>query len=432
MAGHDIVVIGGSAGGIEALRRICEGLPPDFPAAVVVVLHISPKSRSVMPDLLSRAGKLPARHPQDDEPINAARSMSRRPTCTCCCDRATSSCGAAHTRTGLARNRSAVPFRRGGLRVTRDRRAAERAARRWLRRPARDQVMRRALCRPGAERCDVVGDATQRTGPRQCRPLRAGRGNAGPAGRLVQGAGQAAAADPRPPGRGDKHCHAGVADGAESPSSWVPSHLSCPQCGGVLNEVAGRRSTRFRCQIGHAFTAETLLAAQDDELERAMDSALRMHRERVVLFRRMQEKSEAQAMPHAAARWRTGADELEHAAKVIGEALINLRRHGGVVGEHDTFAHCGACGWMDSRLRGNDAIRSTLSARRTILEHNHGPIVAAIVMEQRRDPTRHFIPRPRRSNASSVASLNDPIALCRGVPAPPVAPADRCRVRPND
>ena len=67
------------------------------------------------------------------------------------------------------------------------------------------------------------------------------------------------------------------------------------------------RSTRFRCQIGHAFSTDTLLAAQDEELEKAMASALRMHRERVALFRKMQEKSEAQAMPHAAARWRTGA-----------------------------------------------------------------------------------------------------------------------------
>ena len=43
-----------------------------------------------------------------------------------------------------------------------------------------------------------------------------------------------------------------------------PSHLSCPQCGGVLNEVTDASWTRFRCQIGHAFTAEALLAAQDE------------------------------------------------------------------------------------------------------------------------------------------------------------------------
>src|SRR5262249_11318339 len=69
MAGHDIVVIGGSAGAIEAMKQICEGLPADFPAAVFLVIHISPTSRSVMPDLLSRAGHMPARHPKDGEAI---------------------------------------------------------------------------------------------------------------------------------------------------------------------------------------------------------------------------------------------------------------------------------------------------------------------------------------------------------------------------
>jgi hypothetical protein len=51
-----------------------------------------------------------------------------------------------------------------------------------------------------------------------------------------------------------------------------------------------------------------------------------MHRERVVLFRRMQETSEAQSMLHAAARWRAGADESEQAAQVIEDALKHLRK----------------------------------------------------------------------------------------------------------
>ena len=77
MTGHDIVVIGGSAGGVEALKLICEGLPSNFPAAVFVVVHISPTSRSVLPDLLSRAGKLPARHPTDEEAITPGHHLCR-------------------------------------------------------------------------------------------------------------------------------------------------------------------------------------------------------------------------------------------------------------------------------------------------------------------------------------------------------------------
>jgi two-component system, chemotaxis family, protein-glutamate methylesterase/glutaminase len=70
MAGHDIVVIGGSAGAVEAMKRICEALPGNLSAAVFVVIHVSPRSRSVLPELLSRAGRLPARHPKDGEAIS--------------------------------------------------------------------------------------------------------------------------------------------------------------------------------------------------------------------------------------------------------------------------------------------------------------------------------------------------------------------------
>src|SRR6185503_4694264 len=71
MARRDIIVVGASAGGVEALMQLCGSLPADLPAAVFVVQHISPHSRSVLPDLLMRAGPLPARHPQDGEVIKA-------------------------------------------------------------------------------------------------------------------------------------------------------------------------------------------------------------------------------------------------------------------------------------------------------------------------------------------------------------------------
>ena len=84
MPTQDIVVIGASAGGVEALRTVAAGLPADLPAAVFVVLHIGRGSDggSYLPEILSNAGPLPAVHPRDGQPSNAGRSTSRRPIAT--------------------------------------------------------------------------------------------------------------------------------------------------------------------------------------------------------------------------------------------------------------------------------------------------------------------------------------------------------------
>lgn len=66
-----LVVVGASAGGVEGLRTIAAGLPADLPAAVGVVLHVSPTARSLLPEILGRAGPLSAGHAEDGEPILA-------------------------------------------------------------------------------------------------------------------------------------------------------------------------------------------------------------------------------------------------------------------------------------------------------------------------------------------------------------------------
>ena len=55
-----IVVLGASAGGIEALRTIVAMLPPDFPAPICVVVHTAPQAPAVLDEILSRAGALAA------------------------------------------------------------------------------------------------------------------------------------------------------------------------------------------------------------------------------------------------------------------------------------------------------------------------------------------------------------------------------------
>lgn len=69
----NVVVIGGSAGAIGALSRLVAGLTPDLAAAIFVVIHIPPDVRSVLPEILSRAGPLPAQHAREGESVRMGR-----------------------------------------------------------------------------------------------------------------------------------------------------------------------------------------------------------------------------------------------------------------------------------------------------------------------------------------------------------------------
>lgn len=73
MPKRDIIVIGTSAGGVYALRELVASLPSDLGAAVFVVQHLAPHTKSLLPDILNKAGSLPAVHPQDGERIEPGR-----------------------------------------------------------------------------------------------------------------------------------------------------------------------------------------------------------------------------------------------------------------------------------------------------------------------------------------------------------------------
>src|SRR3954453_17216743 len=69
-AQRDIVVMGASAGGGETLAELVRGLPAEFPASIFVVLHLLPTAHSVLPEILDRAGPLPASVAEDGAEID--------------------------------------------------------------------------------------------------------------------------------------------------------------------------------------------------------------------------------------------------------------------------------------------------------------------------------------------------------------------------
>lgn len=76
---HKMVVIGASAGGLEGVKALIAALPKDFPAVLLVVLHIPSDSVSALPQILSRVGPLPARQPEDGETMKPGQIYVARP-----------------------------------------------------------------------------------------------------------------------------------------------------------------------------------------------------------------------------------------------------------------------------------------------------------------------------------------------------------------
>jgi len=112
-----------------------------------------------------------------------------------------------------------------------------------------------------------------------------------------------------------------VIGGTKRPGT--PSVFSCPDCGGVLSEIQDENLLRFRCRVGHALTAQTLLSAQSDNVETAMWSALRALEEKVELFRRLMQHSRERNYASATAAFEQQARQLQEQADIIRRLLTN-------------------------------------------------------------------------------------------------------------
>jgi two-component system, chemotaxis family, protein-glutamate methylesterase/glutaminase len=324
MPGHDIIVIGASAGGVEALTNLVSRLPSDIPAALFVVLHFPSRATSALPDILSRKGPLRARHARDHEPIQPGRIYVAPPD-------------------------NHLLLRNGFVRVVA-------GPRENGHRPAIDPLFRSAARAYGTQTIGVILSGVLDDGTAGLVAIKSRGGIAvvqEPTDALYSGMPEIAlqhldvdhvlpaaelgsllgrlALEPAPQGDtevpNEMQMETEISEFAldalqsvQRPGS--PAGFGCPDCGGALWDLEEEGMVRFRCRVGHGWSADSLIAEQNVALESALWTALRALEERAALSQRMLEHAEKGQRATALGRYRDQLVEARQAAGLIREVLL--------------------------------------------------------------------------------------------------------------
>jgi two-component system, chemotaxis family, protein-glutamate methylesterase/glutaminase len=324
VATHDIVVIGASAGGVEASSLLVAQLPRDLKAAVLVVLHLA-RGRSMLPEILSRAGRLPAFHPEDGDPLEYGRVYVARPDHHLIIEP-----GRVRVVHGPSENgcRPAVdPLFRSAARVYGSRVIG------IVLTGALDDGTAGLAAVKEAGGIAIVQDPDEAFAPSMPRSARSlvAVDHALPVremGPLIIELTREESG-PRPPSPG-AHVEAMEPDLAQPPTVMHeedrPGKLSvftCPECHGTLWEAEDRGIVRFRCRVGHVYSAESMLAAQTDSVDRALWTALRSLEERAALTHRLAERAHQRNHRWVARAFEDRAQAADGHAAVLRELLLN-------------------------------------------------------------------------------------------------------------
>jgi two-component system, chemotaxis family, protein-glutamate methylesterase/glutaminase len=307
--GRDIVVVGGSEGGIQALLAFVAGLPADLPAAVFTALHTHAGTESRLADMLSRRGPLPARLAIHGEPITPGRIYVAPPD-------------------------NHLMLRPGHLQVVRG--PKENGFR-----PAVDPLFRTASIAYGPRVIGVVLTGNLDCGTAGLLSIKARGGLA-----LVQDPHEAAVPEmPRsaldhvaidhvatvadlstlvsklvaaPPGPRPAGVPAEIAQ-LEGAEPGAAAEIVCPICQGKLTETVVGGFSSFRCHVGHSFSLDSVAAEQAEEVERALWASVRALEESARLAGRL-----STSIPGEELRRRFAEREVTqgHQAQIIRRLLL--------------------------------------------------------------------------------------------------------------
>ena len=322
MANRDILTIGTSAGGFEALRFLAGEFSHDFPASVLVVIHLPSHFRSSLDAILTQAGPLPATFAVNGETLERSHIYVAPPNC--------------HLLVESKRLRLGLGPRENNAR------------------PALDPLFRSAALCCGARTIGAVLTGTLGDGAAGLLALKQSGGIT-----VVQDPSDAAfpempttaltrsepnhvvslASMPalfeklvrQPAGQpvpvpSTVEYEVNIASGGRGSMSEMDrvgrrSVLACPDCHGVMWEIDEGDLVRYRCHVGHAYSAEIMSLALDDNLRRAFGSALRALDERVALARKLEKQAHTSGRTRIAESWADQAREFEEEARVIRASI---------------------------------------------------------------------------------------------------------------
>jgi two-component system, chemotaxis family, protein-glutamate methylesterase/glutaminase len=298
-----VIVVGASAGGLNALTALVQQLPGDFPAPVLIVMHISADATGdVLLNALNKYGKLKCMHAVDGEAVKAGNVYLAPSDHHLLLEKE----GLLHVTKGAQENRSrpgidplfrsaAVAFgnrvtgiiltgylddgtagliaikRCGGTCIVQDPNEAQYPD---MPKNALNQV-KADYCVPIAEMGGILNKLVARKPGRQKAIPKDIQREAMIAGRVLSDLASVNALGEQVP-------------------------FNCPGCGGVLWKMAKGPQLRYRCHTGHAYTAAALLAEQTKKIEETMWTALRMFEERKNLLTTLA-KDQSGAQAHSAA-----------------------------------------------------------------------------------------------------------------------------------
>jgi two-component system, chemotaxis family, protein-glutamate methylesterase/glutaminase len=293
---------------VEALQRLVRNLPAGFEAPLVVVLHVPATASSKLPDILGRAGVLPARHIRDGDRLEAGTIFVAPP------DR--------HVLASDGRLTLVEGPRENGVR------------------PAVDPLFRSAARSHGNRLIAVVLSGTLDDGTAGVAAVRAEGGvtiaqepsdaicPGMPASAIEGGAiDYVVSADDMADLLVDLISH-----GQRPPrtprqarsSRSKATDLVCPECGGVMRQFEENGIFRFHCRVGHNYSPESLYDAQDQRLEAALWAAIRSLEESASMARRLADAARDRGASHTARRFDGRERDAAERADLVRSAILAL------------------------------------------------------------------------------------------------------------